>query len=129
MIRVGKRVTDRTIYVVSALIVVSWPVAAFLLAVLKIGLAFRILIALVPVGILVWQIVLCYRYLQWQDEVQKRILLNGLAIGFAGALPIIFLMGFLMEAGIKLPFRFMDAGYFLEVAFLVGYAVAWKRYQ
>ncbi len=129
MIRVGKRVTDRTIYVVSALIVVSWPVAAFLLAVLKIGLAFRILIALVPVGILVWQIVLCYRYLQGQDEVQKRILLNGLAIGFAGALPIIFLLGFLMEAGIKLPFRFMDAGYFLEVALLVGYAVAWKRYQ
>ncbi len=125
----GKRVTDRTIYVVSALIVVSWPVAAFLLAVLKIGLAFRILIALVPVGILVWQIVLCYRYLQGQDEVQKRILLNGLAIGFAGALPIIFLLGFLMEAGIKLPFRFMDAGYFLEVALLVGYAVAWKRYQ
>jgi len=117
------------IYVVSALIVVSWPVAAFLLAVVKIGLAFRILIALVPVGILIWQIVLCYRYLQGQDEVQKRILLNGLAIGFAGALPIIFLLGFLMEAGIKLPFRFMDAGYFLEVALLVGYAVAWKRYQ
>ncbi len=125
----GKRVTDRMIYVVSALIVVSWPVAAFLLAVVKIGLAFRILIALVPVGILIWQIVLCYRYLQGQDEVQKRILLNGLAIGFAGALPIIFLLGFLMEAGIKLPFRFMDAGYFLEVALLVGYAVAWKRYQ
>ena len=125
----GQRVTDRMIYVVSALIVVSWPVAAFLLAVVKIGLAFRILIALVPVGILIWQIVLCYRYLQGQDEVQKRILLNGLAIGFAGALPIIFLLGFLMEAGIKLPFRFMDAGYFLEVALLVGYAVAWKRYQ
>ncbi len=124
----GKRVTDRMIYVVSALIVVSWPVAAFLLAVVKIGLAFRILIALVPVGILIWQIVLCYRYLQGQDEVQKRILLNGLAIGFAGALPIIFLLGFLMEAGIKLPFRFLDAGYFLEVALLVGYAVAWKRY-
>ena len=125
----GKRVTDRMIYVVSALIVVSWPVAAFLLAVVKIGLAFRILIALVPVGILIWQIVLCYRYLQGQDEVQKQILLNGLAIGFAGALPIIFLLGFLMEAGIKFPFRFMDAGYFLEVALLVGYTIAWKRYQ
>jgi hypothetical protein len=125
----GKRVTDRTIYVVSALIAISWPVAAALLAILKIGLGVRILIAIVPVSILTWQIVLCYRYLQGQDEVQKRILLNGLAIGFAGVLPVIFLLGFLMEAGIKLPFRFMDAGYFLEVALLIGYTIAWKRYQ
>lgn len=125
----GKRVTDQTIYIVSAMIAVSWPVASLLLGILKIGLGIRILIAIVPVSILTWQIVLCYRYLQGQDEVQKRILLNGLAIGFAGALPVIFLLGFLMEAGIKLPFRFMDAGYFLEVAFLIGYTIAWKRYQ
>lgn len=125
----GKRVTDQTIYIVSAMIAVSWPVASLLLGILKIGLGIRILIAIVPVSILTWQIVLCYRYLQGQDEVQKRILLNGLAVGFAGALPVIFLLGFLMEAGIKLPFRFMDAGYFLEVAFLIGYTIAWKRYQ
>lgn len=125
----GKRVTDKTIYIVSAMIAVSWPVASLLLGILKVGLGIRILIAIVPVSILTWQIVLCYRYLQGQDEVQKRILLTGLAIGFAGALPVIFLLGFLMEAGIKLPFRFMDAGYFLEVALLIGYTIAWKRYQ
>lgn len=125
----GKRVTDKTIYIVSAMIAVSWPVASLLLGILKIGLGIRILIAIVPVSILTWQIVLCYRYLQGQDEVQIRILLTGLAIGFAGALPVIFLLGFLMEAGIKLPFRFMDAGYFLEVALLIGYTIAWKRYQ
>ena len=125
----GKRVIDKTIYIVSAMIAVSWPVASLLLGILKIGLGIRILIAIVPVSILTWQIVLCYRYLQGQDEVQIRILLTGLAIGFAGALPVIFLLGFLMEAGIKLPFRFMDAGYFLEVALLIGYTIAWKRYQ
>ena len=125
----GKRVTDKTIYIVSAMIAVSWLVASLLLGILKIGLGIRILIAIVPVSILTWQIVLCYRYLQGQDEVQIRILLTGLAIGFAGALPVIFLLGFLMEAGIKLPFRFMDAGYFLEVALLIGYTIAWKRYQ
>jgi len=125
----GKRVTDKTIYIVSAMIAVSWPIASLLLGILKIGLGIRILIAIVPVSILTWQIVLCYRYLQGQDEVQIRILLTGLAIGFAGALPVIFLLGFLMEAGIKLPFRFMDAGYFLEVALLIGYTIAWKRYQ
>src|SRR5450830_1463987 len=100
----GKRVTDKTIYIVSAMIAVSWLVASLLLGILKIGLGIRILIAIVPVSILTWQIVLCYRYLQGQDEVQIRILLTGLAIGFAGALPVIFLLGFLMEAGIKLPF-------------------------
>ena len=81
----------------------------------KIGLRIRILIAIVPVSILIWQIVLCYRYLQRQDEVQKRILFNKLAVGFVGALPIIFMIGFLMEAGTKLPFQSMAAGYFLEV--------------
>jgi hypothetical protein len=124
-----KRVTDRTIYIVSAMIAVSWPVAAVLLGILKIGLGLRVLIALVPVSILVYQIILCYRYLQGQDEVQMRILLDGLAIGFSGALPVIFLIGFLMEARVKLPFRFMDGGYFLEVALLLGYTVAWRRYQ
>ena len=124
-----KRVTDRTIYIVSAMIAVSWPVAAVLLGILKIGLGLRVLIALVPVSILVYQIILCYRYLQGQDEVQMRILLDGLAIGFSGALPVIFFIGFLMEAGVKLPFRFMDGGYFLEVALLLGYTVAWRRYQ
>jgi hypothetical protein len=83
----------------------------------------------VPVGILVYQIMLCYRYLKSQDEVQKKILLDGLAIGFSVALPMIFLIGFLMEAGVSLPFKFMDGGYFLEVALLLGYTIAWRRYQ
>jgi hypothetical protein len=124
-----KRVTDRSIYIVSAMIAISWPVVAVLLGILKIGLGIRILIALVPVGILVYQIMLCYRYLQGQDEVQKRILLDGLAIGFSVALPVIFLIGFLMEAGVSLPFKFMEGGYFLEVALLLGYTIAWRRYQ
>jgi len=64
-----------------------------------------------------------------QDEVQKRILLEGLAIAFSLALPVIFLMGFLMEAGVKMPFKFMDSGYFLEIALLVGYTIAYRRYE
>jgi hypothetical protein len=124
-----KKVTDRSIYIVSAMIAILWPVVAVLLGILKIGLGIRILIALVPVGILVYQIMLCYRYLKSQDEVQKKILLDGLAIGFSVALPMIFLIGFLMEAGVSLPFKFMDGGYFLEVALLLGYTIAWRRYQ
>jgi hypothetical protein len=126
--RVEKRVTDKSIYIVSAMIAISWPVAALLLALLHVNIGIRILIALVPVSILVYQIILCYRYATGQDEVQKRIILEGLAIGFAVALPVIFLLGFLMEAGVKMPFKFMDAGYFLEVGLLIGYAIAWRRY-
>jgi hypothetical protein len=123
-----KRVTDRAIYIVSGLMALAWIVAAVVLAFPSIPLVFRILVALLPVGVLVYQILQAYRYAQGQDEVQKSILLNGLAIGFSVALPVIFLVGFLMEAGVNMPFKFIDGGYFLEVALLLGYAVAWRRY-
>ena len=123
------RVTDRSIYIVAGLIVISWVGASVLLELLKIGLAVRILIGLVPVSLLVFQIILCFRYALGQDEVQKSIILEGLAIAFSIALPVIFLIGFIMKAGINLPFVFMDSGYFMEVALLIGYAIAYRRYQ
>jgi hypothetical protein len=123
-----KKVTDKSIFIVSALIALSWPIATLLLTFLNVNLGVKILIALVPVSILTYQIILAYRYRTGQDEVQQRIISEGLAIGFSVALPVIFLLGFLMEAGVNMPFKFMDAGYFLEVAFVLGYAVAWRRY-
>ncbi len=124
-----RKVTDRSIYIVAGLIVISWVVASVLLEMLKIGLAVRVLIGLVPVSLLVFQVILCFRYAQGQDEVQKRIILEGLAIAFSIALPVIFLIGFIMKAGINLPFTFMDSGYFMEIALLIGYAIAYRRYQ
>jgi hypothetical protein len=123
------RVTDKSIYIVSALIAISWVAASLLLEILKIGLLVRILIGLLPVSLLVFQIVLCFRYALGQDEVQKRIILEGLAIAFSIALPVIFLLGFIIKAGVTLPFGFIDGGYFLEVALLIGYAIAYRRYQ
>ena len=123
------RVTDRSIYIVAGLIAISWVAASVLLALLKIGLAVRILIGLVPVSLLVYQVILCFRYALGQDEVQKRIILEGLAIAFSITLPVIFLIGFIIEAGINLPFKFMDSGYFMEIALLIGYAIAYRRYQ
>ena len=123
------RVTDRSIYVIAALVAVSWVAASVLLEILKVDLFIRILIGLVPVSLLVYQIIMAFRYARGQDEVQKRIILEGLAIGFSIALPIIFLVGFIMKAGVSLPFGFMDGGYFMEVALLIGYAIAYRRYQ
>ena len=123
------RVTDKSIYVVAGLIAVSWVAVSVLLQILKIALVFRILIGLIPVGLLAYQIVLAFRYTRGQDEVQRRIILEGLAIAFSIALPIIFLIGFIMKAGVSLPFGFMDAGYFMEIALLIGYAIAYRRYQ
>ena len=122
-------VTDRSIYIVAGLIAVFWVGASVLLNMLKIGLAVRILIGLVPVSLLVFQIILCFRYALGQDEVQKSIILEGLAIAFSISLPVIFLIGFIMKAGINLPFTFMDSGYFMEIALLIGYAIAYRRYQ
>ena len=123
------KVTDKSIYVVSVLIVIAWVAASVLLEILKVGLLVRILIGLVPVSLLTFQIIQAFRYARGQDEVQKRIILEGLAIAFSVALPIIFLIGFVMKAGVTLPFGFMDAGYFLEIALLIGYAIAYRRYQ
>ena len=123
------RVTDKSIYIIAGLVAISWVVASILLEILKTGLIFRILIGLVPVSLLVFQIILAFRYARGQDEVQKRIILEGLAIAFSIALPAIFLIGFIIKAGINLPFGFMDGGYFMEVALLVGYAIAYRRYQ
>lgn len=123
------RVTDKSIYIVSGLIAISWVTASVLLGILNLGLAVRILIGMVPVSILVYQIILCFRYARGQDEVQKRIILEGLAIAFAIALPVIFLIGFIIKAGVSLPFGLMDGGYFMEVALLIGYSIAYRRYQ
>lgn len=123
------RVTDRAIYITGGVMAVSWGFAAALLALVHANLAVRIIIGMVPVGVLVYQIWLCFRYTTSQDEVQKRIILEGLSIAFMLALPVIFLVGFLMDAGVSLPFRFIDAGYFLEVMLIVGYTIAWRHYQ
>jgi len=126
---VKHRVTDKSIYIVSGLIVIAWVAASALLEILEVGLPVRILIGLVPVSLLVFQIILAFRYALGQDEVQKQIILEGLAIAFSIALPVIFLIGFIMKAGVNLPLGIMDSGYFLEVAFLIGYVIAYKRYQ
>jgi len=122
-------VTDKSIYVVSVLIAIAWVAASALLEILEIGLLVRILIGLVPVSLLAFQIIQAFRYAHGQDEVQKRIILEGVAIAFSIALPIIFLIGFIIKAGVSLPFGFMDAGYFMEAALLIGYAIAYRRYQ
>ena len=123
------RVTDRSIYIVSALVAVAWVAASVLPELLNLGLALSILIGLAPVSLLVLQIILAFRYALGQDEVQKQIILEGLAIAFSIALPVIFLVGFIMKAGVSLPFGFMDSGYFLEIALLIGYGIAYRRYQ
>ena len=122
-------ITDKSLYVVAGLVAFCWVAASVLLEILNIGLVFRIFIGLVPVSLLAFQIILAFRYIRAQDEVQKRIILEGLAIAFAIALPAIFLIGFIIKAGISLPFGLMDGGYFMEAALLIGYAIAYRRYQ
>jgi len=126
---VKRKVTERAIYAVASLIVIAWIGASILLKILDVGLAVRILIGLVPVGLLILQIVLGFRYALGQDEVQRRIILEGLAIAFMITLPVIFLIGFTIKAGVNLPLGFIDSGYFMEVGLLIGYAIAYRRYQ
>ena len=122
-------VSDKSIYIVSGLFALALVAAVVLLEIVKVNLAIRILIGLVPVGILVYQIVLCFRYTLEQDEVQRRIILEGLAISFAISLVAMFLIGFLIKAGVNMPFQFIYSGYILEIALVAGYLIAYRRYQ
>jgi hypothetical protein len=122
-------VSDKSIYIVSGLFALVLVAAVVLLEIVKVNLAIRILIGLVPVGVLVYQIILCFRYTLEQDEVQRRIILEGLAISFAISLVAIFLIGFLMKAGVNMPFQFIYSGYLLEIALIAGYLIAYRRYQ
>jgi hypothetical protein len=123
------KIKDSSIYVASILFGLSWVAASVLWAVPNLELPVRILIGLVPAAFLVFQVILCFRYALGQDEVQKRIILEGLAIAFMIALPAIFVVGVIMQAGIHLPLRFLDGVYCLEIAFLIGYIIAYRRYR
>ncbi len=123
------RVRDRHIFIISALVALAWVGASVALKLLSTGLPVRLLIGLLPVILLVFQIILAYRYSLGQDEVMRKINLEGLSTAFIIGLPVIFLIGFMMQAGISLPLSFMDGGYILEVAFLIGYVIAYRRYQ
>jgi hypothetical protein len=123
------RVKDRDIFIISGLVIFTWIGAAVALALLQVGLPVRILIGLVPVIVLAVQMFLGFRYFQAQDEVMRRITLESLSIAFLIGLLVVFTLGFMMKAGISLPLSFIDSGYIMEVALLIGYAVAYRRYQ
>ena len=110
-----KAVTNSQIYWASAFVGLSWVAAAVALALLNVALVWRLLIGLVPMAFLAWQLYLAFRYSQNQDEVMKRITLEALSLSFLISLPLIFLIGYIMKAGVGLPLSFMDAGYVLEV--------------
>ena len=125
----GRAVTNSQIYWASALVGLSWVAAAVALALLNAALVWRLLIGLVPMAFLAWQLYLAFTYTQNQDEVMKRITLEALSISFLISLPLIFLIGYIIKAGIGLPLCFMDAGYVLEASVIIGYIIAWQRYR
>jgi hypothetical protein len=66
---------------------------------------------------------------QQQDEVMRHITMESLTIAFSAGIVIIFLLGFMMQAGVPLHLGLMDGGYILDFCFLVGYIIAYRRYQ
>ena len=123
------RVKDSQVYLASACVGVSWVAAAVVLALWQTALVWRLLICLIPMLFLSWQIFLAFRYFQNQDEVMKRVTMEGLSIAFLIGLPLLFLIGYIMKAGVNLPLTFMDGGILLEITFMIGYLIAYRRYR
>ena len=123
------KVKDKHIYLVGALMALSWVGATVALVLLNVGLPVRLLIGLVPVATLVLLMRFAFRYAQQQDEVMRHITMESLTVAFSAGIVIIFLLGFMMKAGVPLHLDLMDGGYILEASFVVGYIIAYRRYQ
>lgn len=94
-----------------------------------VALPVRLLIGAVPVALLVAELVVVLSYIRRQDEVQQRISIEGMALTFPVGLIVVFSLGFIMAAGVKLPLDFIDGGYIMMASMLVGYPLAYRRYK
>jgi hypothetical protein len=106
-----------------------WAAATVALGFLKVGLPVRVLIGLVPVASLLLLMLFAFRYAQQQDEVMRHVTMESLTIAFSVGIAIIFLLGWMIQAGVPLHLSLMDGGYILDLCFIGGYVVAYRRYQ
>lgn len=88
----------------------------------------RFVVVALPVAALVLVVLAVWRYLRSADELQGRILLESLGIGFAGGSLITFTWGLMQNVGAPaVPWTFVFPVY--AACWLVGRLVAGWRYR
>ena len=116
---VGALIAYGIVLLVSVLILRSYPDPEAI---------WRIPVALLPVVPAIFLIMAFVRYLRAMDELQRRIQLEALAIGFGGTAVLTFGYGFLQ--GVGLPLLNWTFVFPLMIGLWgIGVAIAGRRYQ
>jgi uncharacterized protein YacL len=108
----------------ASVICVSW-----LLETRELSLPVRIAVALVPPAVWVFCLIFLLRLISSLDEFIKRVHLEALAIAFTGVAVAIMVCEYMRKAGLISHLKPDHVLVIMMVLLLVGYFVAWRRYQ
>jgi hypothetical protein len=90
--------------------------------------AWRYAIALTPMIPGVWIAFGVLRAIQKLDEMERRVLLDGVAVSFMGTLILVMSLGFLQIAGFP-PFNGAYIGLFMVILWLIAKLVIHRGYE
>ncbi len=127
--RVARVVLDNSI-VPALLFLVTYIVARMLLE-QRLGAPLAIAVALLPVPFFGLWLLAMVRGIRQMDELERRIQLEAVAVGFPLALLLLMTLG-LLELAITLSpddWSYRHVWAFLPIFYLVGLALARRRYQ
>ena len=88
----------------------------------------RFVIALAPMVPGIWIAIGVVRAIQQLDEMERLILLEGIAVSFMGTLILVLSLGFLQMAGFP-PVSGVYIGFFMMVIWLVAKLAIHRRYE
>jgi hypothetical protein len=88
----------------------------------------RYLISLLPMGPGIWIAIGVVRAIQQLDEMERLILLEGIAVSFMGTFIFVLSLGFLQTAGYP-PVSGVIIGFFMVVLWLIAKLAIHRRYE
>jgi hypothetical protein len=88
----------------------------------------RFVIALTPMVPGIWIAISVVRAIQQLDEMERLILLEGIAVSFMGTLILVLSLGFLQIAGFP-PVSGVYIGFFMVVIWLMAKLAIHRRYE
>ncbi len=91
------------------------------------GSAWRYAVALIPMLPGIWMAVGVVRAIQSLDELERRILLEGIAVSFMGTLLLVLSLGFLEFAGLS-AVSGTYIGFFMVMLWLVAKLLIHRKY-
>ena len=98
---------------------------------LQLPAAARAGVAALPVAAFAWFIVAEMRSIRCLDELRQRIQLEALAIAYPSAILLVFGLGFLERAGVRIPAfeQLRDVWPLTTLPYFVGLYIAQRRYR